>query len=145
MYATEQENGIRGKNCNRQHKHGTQVSRIVTAMGMILVLTLIFTSSSSAVPECAKHLVSGNIEIKEVYKGEICYFVTTDNRELWCSDGTDQGTLKIVDLCSTCRNGIKDLHFDGNYLYINPINSSGMWISDGTTEGSVHIPEMNSI
>jgi len=77
-----------------------------------------------------------------VYKNEL-FFSGVDyspNRELWKSDGTEEGTVLVKDLVNTGGAGPFELTVAGEYLYFSGNTNQGtheLYRSDGTETGTV--------
>lgn len=75
------------------------------------------------------------------------YFIANDGdgRELWRSDGTDAGTLRVAEINpdGNAFNPLsaRRLEVVGDHLYFNASDSSelGLWRSDGTEAGTVRV------
>ena len=65
--------------------------------------------------------------------------------ELWRSDGTPQGTVRVLDINTSTSYGghaaPDEMHSTGSSVFFTAVNSSGreLWISDGTTTGTTQI------
>jgi len=73
-----------------------------------------------------------------------------DNRELWITDGTSGGTLKIIELGGTTVSGVASnlgsAAFNGKFVFAgrNAAGNEEPWISDGTEIGTSQIAEINN-
>jgi ELWxxDGT repeat protein len=64
-----------------------------------------------------------------VYKDELYFGTGNSSNELWKTDGTDAGTIKVA----TCAFG--NAHIFNNQIFFG--TSNNLWKSDGTTSGTV--------
>lgn len=92
------------------------------------------------------HDLKGKTSIRSVDIGvwnEIAYFAATDeagDTELWCSDGTPEGTRKFLDLNPAGHSNPRDFFpFPGRGLLFRATTaqfSEALFISDGAVEGT---------
>lgn len=79
----------------------------------------------------------------------LLYFIATDTTEaayqLWVTDGTATGTLKIQTIANPSYNNnyLVKFKITGNKLFIKYSNQ--LWVSDGTTIGTKKIAQFNDI
>ena len=81
------------------------------------------------------------------FRGEVFFSAETDQhgRELWRSDGTDEGTLMVSDILPGPRGSHpSQLVVLGDQLYFK-VNSGRVWKSDGTEAGTSKIVEFDSV
>ncbi len=85
------------------------------------------------------------------FKGEL-YFAAhssvdaANDRELWKSNGTDAGTVRVKDINPSGHSHPSQLLVWNDMLYFvadDGINGKELWISDGTDEGTVMLKDIN--
>ena len=73
-------------------------------------------------------------------------FTTTAGRELWKSDGTNEGTLMVKDIQSAAASGSpQNLTAVGSTVFFsadNGTNGQELWKSDGTANGTVLVKDL---
>lgn len=82
------------------------------------------------------------------YNGKLFYVFNdgTQNDELWMSDGTSTGTVRVKDInAGAGGSGISCFEYLGNYLYFPAYDGTtrGLWKTDGTETGTVQVKGMN--
>ena len=116
-----------------------------TEAGTLMVKDVLAGSDSGAVQNGKNELVNVN--------GNLFFYANdgTTGRELWKSDGTEQGTILVKDIASgfgynssnprqlTERNG--KLYF---FCYGSSSSVNGLWVSDGTQSGTTRLSTVYS-
>ena len=90
------------------------------------------------------HLTSQNFD------GQLFFTASdgTTGNELWVSDGTAEGTQRLVDINpgGSGSNASNFTEFDGQLFFTADDGTTGSepWVSDGTTEGTQRLVDINS-
>ncbi len=75
--------------------------------------------------------------------GNYLYFAADDatsGEELWRTDGTAGGTIRLTDIVAGSGNTSPEYMTDVNgAVYFTPSNGSGLWKTDGTVAGTVNL------
>lgn len=90
----------------------------------------------------------GSDQSVAAYKGKL-YFNMDDGKngtELWCSDGTEQGTTLVKDILRGAESSSPQwLTVAGNYLYFTADNyndGNELWKTDGSSQGTVQVKDI---
>lgn len=110
-----------------------------------------FNPTTSTKTLLKKFINNSSICIKSEFisYNNLLYFIATDTTQasyqLWVTDGTPAGTLKIQTIANPSYNFNYQVKFKitGNKLFI--IYSNQLWVSDGTTIGTKKIAQFNDI
>ena len=83
--------------------------------------------------------------------GDVAYFSGSDDsedRELWKTDGTTNGTVRVKDIVSDGSSYPSQLTLFGDEVFFavgSQINSNQLWKTDGTDEGTIRISGVSGI
>jgi len=74
-------------------------------------------------------------------------FGMDDNRSLYSTDGTEEGTIMLANTCPGCSDNIKNVQeFNGEVFFSAAYSTSynnELWKTDGTPEGTVLVKEID--
>jgi ELWxxDGT repeat protein len=68
------------------------------------------------------------------------------NSELWMSDGTEAGTVKVKEINPTLNSHVHNLFVFNGKLFFSAQDTNGnseLWVSDGSEAGTVKVKEIN--
>ena len=67
--------------------------------------------------------------------------------ELYATDGTENGTIRLADTCDECDDNINSMHVFNGELFFSAAYETGynneLWKTDGTPDGTVMVKEIN--
>ncbi|MHC4853349.1 MAG: ELWxxDGT repeat protein, partial [Planctomycetota bacterium] len=91
---------------------------------------------------------SSSIQYFTAYKGKVYFYArnATSDYELWVTDGTSAGTVRVKDIRTGASGSYpRYLTVFGNYFYFSANDGSGyeLWQSDGSTAGTVLLKDIN--
>ncbi|MBN1910231.1 MAG: tandem-95 repeat protein [Pirellulales bacterium] len=85
-----------------------------------------------------------------VQVGNLAYFAATDTthgRELWATDGTEQGTYLVKDIQSGAGSSdpTEFVEFGGNLFFVADDGQNGieLWMTNGTASGTILVADIN--
>lgn len=132
-----------------------------TNLALAIALTVVAGLASTGAGQCGPFLLKdinpnpcdagvgpcGSSPEELTRVGDAVFFRALDipsGDELWKSDGTSAGTVRVADICpGPISSNPSQLTEAGGVLYF--VEGGGLWKSDGTSEGTVRISEMLSL
>jgi ELWxxDGT repeat protein len=121
----------------------TPRARRVATVLMILLVGVLTTSTVFSQARLVKDINTSEYrhfnEYSQLTSAQGLFYFVSHGKELWKSDGTTQGTVRVKTL-----RGIQNLTLIGNTLYFAGKDENGLelWKSDGTVEGSVRVKDI---
>ncbi|MEM7373383.1 MAG: ELWxxDGT repeat protein [Bacteroidota bacterium] len=119
-----------------------------TCLFLLTCLTHVLFSQKPELVKDINPTGGANIEFLTPFKGKV-YFSADDGihgKELWTSDGTEQGTYMVKDIHSSGSSGPIDLLAVGDHLFFVAHDNEGhgyeLWVSDGTETGTVLVKDI---
>ncbi len=89
------------------------------------------------------HIMEEDWNSYKVYNGEL-YFSASESKdqdyELWKTDGTEEGTIQVIDLDPNDSSQPNNFHIIGNrLLFFNANGARDIWSTDGTEKNTIKL------